>query len=243
MLVEYLKRGVAAGVVAGVLYGLFLAVVANPLIEYMEHLEHDHGHGHGDHAHVVSETTTAIVSVGSGVLWAILLGGVFGLAYYVFEPALPGTQSIKTTVLAGAAFLTVSVIPWLVIPPAAPGAEQAFTNDLRLLIYAGLMVVGALVATLAILSYRRTASEYGVTAGALVGIGVVVIAGVVISISTPTIVTGGEMPADLVVAFQGLVVLSQAAIWLVIAVGFEWFGNFTETTTTLEKDLTASTEP
>ncbi|MFC6718214.1 CbtA family protein [Natrialbaceae archaeon GCM10025810] len=226
MIQTYLERGVVAGVVAGVLYGLYVAVVANPIVGYMEGLgghghdhAHDHGHGH-EAAHAVSETATAVVSVGSGVLWGILLGAAFALAFYVLEPALPGSRRVKGYVLAGAGFLTVSGVPWLVLPPAAPGAEQAYGPDVRLAIYAGLMLLGALVATAAVVAYRRTESRG--TVPALVAGAVRVIAVVVVlPLAAPTITEPGAMPTDLVAGFRGLVVLSQAALWVVVAATFD----------------------
>ncbi|MES3517215.1 MAG: CbtA family protein [Natronomonas sp.] len=237
MILGYLQRGVAAGGVAGVFYGLYLAIVGNPLIEYMEGLAHaDHGHGdhghsdhgheaaaHGGHEHLVSETTTAVVSVGSGILWGILLGAAFGVCFYLFEPSLPGTDRLKPYVLAGAGFLTVSVTPWLVLPPAAPGAEQAFGTDLRLGIYAGLMLVGAVVSVATIAGYRRLESRghHAVVAATLALLPVAVMVLVVPNV-TPTFVAPGEAPVDLVAAFQGTVALSQAGLWGIVAGSYGW---------------------
>jgi hypothetical protein len=142
-MLDYLKQGVFAGGIAGVAYGLFMAFVANPLTESLHQLAHDHGHEAGESAAIVTESTTAIVSIGGGLLWAIFLGGVFGLAMFVFEPALPGPNSVRSYVLAGCGFLTVSVTPWLVVPPATPLSEQLYSVDIRLAIYGGLVLVGA----------------------------------------------------------------------------------------------------
>lgn len=217
---EYLRRGVLAGAVAGLAYGLFLGFVANPLSEYVSRARHDHGHGH-EHAHAVSETTTAVVSVGSGVLWAIFLGGVFALALYVFEPALPGRGTVSAFVLAGAGFLTVSVTPWLVLPPAAPGAEQLYGVETRLAIYVGLVALGAVVSAAAIVAYTHAAPRHpalGVVAG---GVPIVTVA-IVLPWLTPTIVTHPGLPGDLVSAYRGMAVLSQAAIWATLAATVGW---------------------
>ncbi|WP_226479729.1 CbtA family protein [Natrinema amylolyticum] len=239
MLVDYLERGVLAGAVAGIAYGAYMALVANPLIGYMETLaeggehgghshagEHaheagEHAHAAGEHAHAVSEATTAAVSVGSGVLWGILLGGAFALAFYFLEPALPGRGRVKPYVLAGAGFLTVSVAPWLVLPPATPGAEQAFDPTLRSAIYAGMMAVGAITAGASIYGYGRVSARsrpLGVVTAA-VPIAVLV---AITAVAAPMIVEVGAMPADLVTAFRGLTVLSQAALWTLVAGCFGW---------------------
>lgn len=224
MIWTYLKRGIAAGALAGVVYGIFMALVGNPLTAYMEELAHhghDHGHGH-DHAHAVSETTTAIVSVGSGVLWGIFLGGVFALAYYFLEPAIPGTDSVKPYVLAGAGFLTVSVTPWLVLPPTAPGMEQSLATTPRLGIYAGLMIAGALLAALSFGLYHRVADRDRRLAVAA-AVAPIAAAVLLVPVATPTIITAGGVSGELVTAYQGMVAFSQGGLWLLIAGGYRWF--------------------
>lgn len=228
------ERGVAAGAVGGLAYGAYVAVVANPLVEHLEALAHHEGHGHGDghghshghshdHAHAaVSELTTAVVSVGSGVLWGILLGAAFGVAFYLFEPALPGAGATKAVVLAGVGFFTVSAVPWLVLPPAAPGMDQALTTDLRIVLYAALMAVGALTAAVALLTYRRLRPTRGTGASATVALAPILLVGLLLALGTPTVVQSAGVPADLVASYQGVVVLSQAALWALIAGSFGW---------------------
>lgn len=295
MLFDYLKRGVAAGVIAGLSYGLYIALVANPLLDYIHHAGHDPGHshdddGHGhddghshdddhghddghshdddhghddghshdeasfdavdgghasgdgaaaspsgvatdggfllhgdghDHSHAVSETTNAIVSVGSGVLWGILLAGVFAIAFYFLEPALPGRGGVKAAVLAAAGFFAVSITPWLVLPPAAPGALETLPIDTRLAIYAGLIVLGAVVAAISIAGYNRTVSRGRLTAIGVAAVPVLLTVAVLWTVP-PTIISHPEHSSDLVLAFQGSALLSQAALWAIIAGAFSW---------------------
>lgn len=220
MLYDYLKRGVAAGLVAGLAYGLYLALVANPLSEYVQRVGHEHDHAH-DHAHTVSDATTAAVSVGSGVLWAIFLGGVFALALYVLEPALPGRGAAKAYVLAGAGFLTVSGTPWLVLPPAAPGAEHLYGVETRLAIYGALVALGASVSAAAIVGYTRAAPRHPLL-GLVAAAGPILAVGIVLPLVTPTTVSHPDLSADLVSAYRSLVVLSQAALWTLFAGTFGW---------------------
>lgn len=222
MIYDYLKRGVVAGLIAGFAYGLYVALVANPLLNYVHGAGHDHDHGHGhDHSHAVSETTNAIVSVGSGILWGIFLAGVFAIAYYVLEPALPGRGAVKAAILAAAGFFSVSVVPWLVLPPAAPGAEATLGIDLRLSIYAGLVGVGLLVSGISIVSYRRLAptGRGRALAVAAVPIGVVL---VVLATVPPTIISHPDVADELVYTIQGGAALSQASLWAIIAGTFAW---------------------
>jgi len=185
------------------------------------HAAGEHAHEAGEHAHAVSEATTAAVSVGSGVLWGILLGGVFALAFYFLEPALPGRGRVKTYVLAGAGFLTVSVAPWLLLPPTVPGAEQAFDPTLRIGLYAGMMVVGGPVATASIYGYGRTSARSRPLGIAVAAVPIVALVAVT-AIAAPTIIEPGTAPIDLVTAFRGLTALSQAALWALVAGCFGW---------------------
>ena len=220
MIYSYLQRGVAAGLVAGLAYGLYMILVGNPLTEYVHEAGHSHDHGHShDAAHTVSETTTAVVSAGSGVLWAIFLGGCFAGALYLFEPALPGTDGVKPYLLAGAGFFSVSAVPWLALPPAAPGAENLYAVDVRLGMYLALIAVGVAVSATAIAAYNRAAATHP-GLGILAAMAPVLVVAIAVPTLTPTIVTHPGLSADLVAAFQGLVVVSQAALWLCIAAAF-----------------------
>ncbi len=223
MIQGYLERGVAAGLVAGLAYGIYMVFVGHPLSEYVHDAGHDHGHDHGGHdhaSHAVSEATTAVVSAGSGVLWGIFLGGVLALALYLFEPALPGSKAVKPYVVAAAGFLTVSAVPWLVLPPAAPGAEHLYAIEPRLAIYLGLVLVGAATVAAAIAAYKRGARR-GLGIGLVAGAAPVLAVAVTLPLATPTITTHPELSADLVAAYQGIAVLSQAALWLLIAGTFD----------------------
>lgn len=220
MVFAYLKRGLLAGSVAGVAYGLFMATVANPLVGYLEHAQHGHSHA-PEGGSVVAESTTAIVSVGGGLLWALFLGGCFGIALYFLEPALPGRETAKGFVLATSGFLTISVTPWLVLPPFAPGAEQVLGTDTRLALYAGLVVLGGAIAASSVIGYNRIKARsrgLAIVAGATPVVATVV----VLPLVSPTLVSHPDLSADLVAAYRAMVVLSQGSIWLLIAATFGW---------------------
>jgi len=224
MVFDYLKGGLIAGGLAGVVYGLFMAFVGNPMTDFLHDYghghDHDHGHSH-ESAHAVAESTTALVSIGSGLLWAIFLGGLFAVALFVFEPALPGTRAAKSVLLAGVGFFSISVTPWLVVPPAAPGAENLYGIDSRLAIYGALVVVGLVTSAAAISIYKRTMRHGRLLAVAASGLPIFGVL-VVVPLVTPTVVAHPELPADLVGAYQAMVVLSQAAVWGIIAVTYNW---------------------
>lgn len=243
MLAEYLTRGVKAGLVAGLVFGLFMAIVANPLVAYADELNHaatedgldtshsseqnaEHGHGHDTHDgsgeanhqnSAVSMGVNKTVSVVSGGLWAVLLGGiVFGIGFYFLEPAIPGTGAIKSYVLGIAGFVTTSGAPWLVLPPVSPGAQQSLPIETRLLLYGGMMVAGGLTCLLAGGVYNRLRESNGGTIAA-VGAAVPFALLAIPTVLAPTNAVEGALSPDLRAGLTGLFVFGQLLVWLVLA--------------------------
>lgn len=240
MLAAHVEHGVKAGLVAGLAFGLFLAVVANPLVGFADELGHggDHAadahagdehhdaggehHDAGDeggehHDSAVSMAVTNGVSVVAGVLWAVLLGGVvFGVAYYFLELAIPGTGGTKSYLLAAAGFLTVSGAPWLVLPPLPPGVEQALPTETRVALYGGMMVAGAVVCLLVGFLYSRLRDAHGrgrAAAVALLPFGLLAVPVVL----APVNPVESALPPELAAGLTGLIVFSQAMLWGLLA--------------------------
>ncbi|GGN90902.1 CbtA family protein [Haloarcula pellucida] len=235
MTTDHLERGALAGVGGGLTYGLFVATVGNSFTAGLETFEHGHGGG----GPVVSGLTTTLASVGGGVLWGLLFGvAVFGVGYYLLEPALPGTGATKRLALAGAGFLTVSGAPWLVLPPQPPGVEQALPTETRLAWYGGLMVVGALVAVACGLAYRWTAGRSRVvTAAATLAPLALLAVPVVLAPANPV---HGDVPAALVAAYRWTVVFGQALLWATLAAVHAWLGD--PATTQVDTDYPATAD-
>lgn len=223
MIYDYLKRGAVAGAVGGGAYGLYIALVGNPLVEYAEGLAHDHAHGHADHAHgAVSEGLMHAISVGSGVALGLLFGVVvFGVAAYLFEPALPETGGSYLLALGG--FLTVSGVPWLVLPPAAPGVETGMSTEAGLYLYAALMAVGAVACLGAGAIYHRL-TERGRGLAALAGVGVfAAVVGLTVLLA-PSPTYESALPADFEAAYIGAIVVGQLGLWGIAAATHERIG-------------------
>ncbi len=218
MFIEHVTRGVKAGVVAGLAFGLLVALVANPLLgvagdaggDHHDAAEEDH------HESLVPAAVTNAVGVAAGLLWGVLLGGVvFGAAFYLLEPVIPGTGAMKSYLLGAAGFLTVSGAPWLALPPRA-GAETVLSGPARAAVYGGMMVAGAISCLLAGLVYRRLAGRnrsLALSAAAAVLCLLAVPAALV-----PSATAGGSLPAALSSGLTGLVVFGQVLLWSLLAV-------------------------
>ncbi|WP_323674177.1 CbtA family protein [Halorubellus sp. PRR65] len=236
----HVRRGLQAGALAGLAFGLLVALVANPLVGYADELAHaDGGHAEANDAHrddaeaahadgdtthqsdhhesAVSMPTTNAVSVLAGVLWGVLLGGVvFGAAFALLEPAIPGSGATRSYVLAAAGFVTVSGAPWLVLPPQPPGVEHALATDARIALYAAMMVAGALACLLAGGTYRRLRARRGrvvATTGAALSLGVLAVP----ALLAPSVGVSHSLPGALATGLTGLVVVGQALLWLLLA--------------------------
>jgi hypothetical protein len=227
MLADHLVRGVKAGLVAGLVFGLFMAVVANPLVAYADGANHAEGaHAEGAHSHAaggghggtaVSLAVTRAVSVVSSGLWAVLLGGVFfGAVYYFLEPAIPGTGATRSYVLGAAGFVTVSGAPWLVLPPVTPGAQQSLPVATRLLLYGGMMVAGALACLAAGYVYRRVGDSTGRPVAAVAAVVPFALLVVPAVLAPPNVVQGTLSPT-LRAGLTGLFVFGQVLLWFVLA--------------------------
>ncbi|MCD2201109.1 MULTISPECIES: CbtA family protein [unclassified Halobacterium] len=226
MLTDYVKQGVMAGIIAGLIFGLLMALVANPLVAFADEFGHSGDHAvddhhdttaGGHHDSAVSMSVTNGVSILSGVFWGVLLGGVvFGVVYYLLEPAIPGAGSTKSYLLAAAGFLTVSGAPWLVLPPQPPGVEQTLPTATRLLLYGGMMAAGALASLLAGVIYNRLhVAHRRVTAAAVAVLPICLLA--IPAMLAPRNAVETTLPSELAVGVTGLIIFGQAGLWLLLA--------------------------
>lgn len=219
MLTQYVLRGMKAGTVAGIVFGLFVALVGNPLIAYAETFE---GGGHHGGGPVVAGEVTTAISIAGGILLGTLLGAVvLGAVFYFFEPAVPGDGGTKSYLLAAAGFITVSGAPWLVLPPQPPGVEQALPVETRLGLYVAMMLAGAVACGLSGSLYNRLHSRYGrplAVVSALVPFGVLLVVGTIL----PANPVSGPIPAGLAAVFRTIVGGGQVALWFVLASTHAW---------------------
>jgi len=223
---SYVERGLCAGAAGGLAFGLFVAVIGNPLVGHAEKLGHagEESGVHGGES-VVSDAVANLVSVGGGVLWGLFLGTVaFGAVYYFLEPAIPGTGATKRYVLAAAGFVTASGAPWLVLPPQPAGVEAALPTGTRILWYGGMVAAGAAVCLFAGYAYQRlTARGTGRPTAALAALAPFASLAVPVAVA-PTTAAAGDTPAGMVAAYRGFVVFGQATLWFVLASAHAWLG-------------------
>lgn len=218
MLTKYVLRGMQAGFVAGIAFGLFVALVGNPLIGYAETFE-EGGHGGGP---IISGAVTTVVGIAGGVLLGILLGAVFlGAVFYFIEPAIPGAGATKSYLLAAAGFVTVSGAPWLVLPPQPPGVEQTLPVGTRLALYLGMMIAGAVACGLSGYVFNRLRNRYRrplAFVGAIVPFGLLL----VVAAIAPANSVSGPIPSSFAAIFRMVAGMGQVGLWFVLASAHAW---------------------
>jgi predicted cobalt transporter CbtA len=215
---DYLQRGALAGAVGGGAYGLYMALVGNPLVAHAEALAHEnhaHEHAHEASEPLVSEGLMQAISVGSGVALGLLFGVVvFGVVAFLVEPALPDRGGSYLLGIAG--FLTVSGVPWLVLPPAAPGVETNLAVGPSRYLYVGLMATGAAACIAGGSTYHRLSDRRNAVAGvaglavlaALVGAAVLV---------APSPTYESALPASFESLYIGAIAVGQLGLWGITA--------------------------
>lgn len=217
MIYEYLKRGLKAGAVGGLAYGLFVAFVGNGLIAFAETFEKGHGE-----APAVSPIVTNVVSVSGGVVFGLLLGiAVFGIAYYFLEPAISGTRDTKSYILGAGGFLTVSGAPWVLLPPQPPGVSQALPTETRLLWYGIMMITGAVAFGGAMYTYSHLKQELPKPIATVGGVALLTLIPAV-TLLAPTNNVSGPIPEGLASAFRAVVAAGQIGFWIVMASAHAW---------------------
>jgi predicted cobalt transporter CbtA len=229
MLMDYMRRGLKAGLIGGIVYGVFVALIGNPLISFIETMRGHHGSSHAHahtHASMVSGAVTNAVSIGGGIVLGLLFGAVvFGSVYYFFEPEIPGRADTRSYLLGGAGFITVSGAPWLLFPPQLPGAEQVLPVDVRIAWYAIMMGVGAIVCCLSGYTYVRLCTQRRIVAlaGGVVPLFLIPVVAV-LGATSLGVRTGIGMAGTgaLVRSFQAIVAFGQIGLWTVIAGVHAW---------------------
>jgi predicted cobalt transporter CbtA len=229
MLMDYMRRGLKAGLVGGIVYGVFVALIGNPFISFIETIGGHHGSSHAHahtHAPVVSGAVTNVVSIGGGIALGLLFGAVvFGGVYYFLEPELPGRADTRSYLLGGAGFVTVSGAPWMLFPPQLPGVEQALPVDVRIAWYAIMMGVGAIACGLSGYAYGQLRTQRQIVALAGGAVPLFLIPVVALLGATSLGVQAGIWMTGagaLVRSFQAIVAFGQIGLWMVIAGVHAW---------------------
>lgn len=235
-----LVRGMLAGVVAGLLAFALAYVVGEPSIDSSIALEesqsapaHEHGDAAGESAdppaaapadspaeeekELVTRPVQSTFGLATGVLvYGVALGGIASLVFAVclgrvgrFRPR------VLAALVAGAAFTTVYLVPFLKYPATPPAVGNPDTIGKRTTLFFLMIVFSVLIAVIAVIAGRRLAPKLGdwnatVAAG---GGYVVVMAVACLLLPANTDAVKETFPAALLWEFRLASLAVQALLW------------------------------
>lgn len=174
-----LVRGMIAGVVAGLLAFALAYVVGEPSIDSSIALEEAAAapaHEHDDTAagapadaageeeeELVTRPVQSTFGLATGVLvYGVALGGIASLAFAVCLGRVGRLRPRATAALvAGAAFSTVYLVPFLKYPATPPAVGNPDTIGKRTTLFFLMIVLSVLVAVVAVIAGRRLAPTLG----------------------------------------------------------------------------------
>ncbi|WP_405822296.1 CbtA family protein [Streptomyces sp. NBC_00838] len=222
-----LVRGMLAGVVAGLLAFALAYVVGEPSIDSSIALEESQSapaHEHGDAAptpaeeeELVTRPVQSTFGLATGVLvYGVALGGIAALAFALCLGRVGRLRPRATAALvAGAAFTTVYLVPFLKYPATPPAVGNPDTIGKRTTLFFLMIVLSVLIAVVAVIAGRRLAPKLGnwnatVAAG---GGYVVVMAVACLLLPANTDAVKETFPAALLWEFRLASLAVQALLW------------------------------
>lgn len=225
MVRSLLIRGMVAGLLAGVVAFAFAYVFGEPQLE--QAIAYEERQADGDHDSAGAATVSRGVQSTLGLLTGtvaigVALGGLFSLVF-AYAYGRVGLRGARTTsaVLALAAFLTVSLVPFTKYPPNPPAVGSADTVDQRTVLFLAMIAI-AIIALFAAARIRAECLDRmgpwnatilaGASFLALIGLAQLILPGVR---ATPA-----DFPADVLFDFRLVTLGLSAAMWLTIGLAF-----------------------
>jgi predicted cobalt transporter CbtA len=208
----YLRRGMAAGLLAALLAGLFAFFVGEPILDRAIALEEASA---GAHNEVFSHSTQKVGLFFATGLFGVTVGGVFGIVYAFFRERLAANSDFERGIsLAGAVFAGAFLIPFLKYPANPPSIGDPSTIRERTAAYFTLVALSLLATFLAWLAARSLKAR-GVGASRrrlAVGAGLAVVMGVLFSL-LPAGPSADGFPSGLLWAFRLSSFGTQLIFW------------------------------
>lgn len=221
MVSAYLRRGMAAGLLVGLLAGVFAFFVGEPILDRAIALEEAAHHEEGHEEVFTRSTQKAGLFFATG-LFGVTTGGVFGISYAFFRERLAAGSDFKRSItLAGAIFAGAFLIPFLKYPANPPTVGDPATIRERTAAYFTLVALSLLAIFLAWLAARALKSR-GINARnrrLMAGAGLVVVMGVLFLI-LPAAPSSDGFPSGLLWAFRISSFGTQLIFWAGLGVLF-----------------------
>jgi hypothetical protein len=212
---------ILAGLLAGLVVGLFHYVVTEPVIEQaitQESMAHPE---EMDEPPVVTRDVQRVGGIIGWLLYGLFMGVLFGTAYALQRPRFGTDNLVVGGILAAVvAWWLVGLAPFLKYPANPPGVGDPETITYRQTLFVLFWVLSIGGALLAGWAHRLLRQH--VTGLRLWGaVGVVYVAYVLaLFVFLPANPDPVSMPADLVASFRALSLIGLSLYWLVLGVAF-----------------------
>jgi predicted cobalt transporter CbtA len=225
-LTRLLKLGALAGLVGGIALALFLRLVGEGPIGDAVALESARSGGGVAHDELFSRATQQVGGMIGAALYGVCAGAVLAVVFALLRHKLAARDDWRRAVtVAGIAFVTVSLVPFLKYPANPPAVGDPETISERTALYL-VMILWSCVATWAgwrlsqwlrgrespLPDHYRLPAAVAVWA-AVVGLGFVLLPG------SPDAITA---PATLVWRFRLAAIGGQAVFWAVTGCVLGW---------------------
>ncbi len=220
MILTYLRRGLAAGLISGLLASLFAFFAAEPSLDRAILLEEARAHAqHGEHSHEEEPFGRGEQKAGlilATTLYGVSIGVLFGMLSAYFRRRSPGRSEWKRSLLlSGTVFLGAVLMPFLKYPPNPPGfSADPSTLTERTIAYL-VMVALSLLAVLVASRFARELEGVGRPVRGLISIGVILVLWTLLYLAMPGFPSAGVSPASaaLLWEFRLSALGTQLVLW------------------------------
>ncbi|MFI8438170.1 CbtA family protein [Streptomyces sp. NPDC079020] len=223
-----LVRGMLAGLIAGAVALVVAYFLGESQVDAAIALEEAHSHDHGGGEELVSRTMQATGGLATGILvFGVAIGGIAALVFCYALGRIGGFGPRATAALiAGAALLTVYIVPFLKYPANPPAVGDPGTIGKRTALFFLMVALSVLLAVAAVILGRRLAPRLGnwnaaITAAA----GFVLLIGLAYAFLPSFNEVGKDFPASLLWEFRISTLAIQTTLWTVFGLAF---GHLTE---------------
>ncbi len=220
-----LVRGMLVGLVAGVLAFAFALVFGEPqvqaAIDFEDVLAAKAGEPAGAEPISRGVQRTAGLLTGTVAL-GVAFGGLFalGFAYAYGRIGVAGAR-LTAALLALAAFVTITLVPFTKYPAGPPTVGDPATIDRRTLLAVTMIAVTAFALVAAVRARAQLVARLGAWDAAVVAGGVFVALVAVAQLILPSVhETPPGFPADVLYRFRLASLGINATLWLTIGLGF-----------------------
>jgi Probable cobalt transporter subunit (CbtA) len=225
MIKTQLVRGMLVGLAAGVLAFAFAYIFGEPQVQHAINFE-DHLyrlHHQPPDPVLVSRGVQRTIGLLTGTIFTgVALGGLFSLVFaWAYGRIGPWRPRLTAAVLALAAYVTVTIIPFTKYPANPPTIGNPATIGRRTALFVTMIAISILAAVAAARIRRGLLPRLGGWNAAIIAAGALVVVIAIAELILPAVhETPPGFPADVLYRFRLASLGINATIWITLGLGF-----------------------